>query len=465
MNRLLLTFEARAPDETMSAFSVGFISLGCAKNLVDSEHMATVLKNAHVRLAPSPEAADIILVNTCGFIGDAKEESIDVILRACALKQTGSCRAVIVAGCLIQRYQRQLQQAMPEVDAFIGLDQLDEIASVVRRLEQGESGILRVSRVSNRVFNPLSSRLVLTGGPFAYIKIAEGCNHQCAFCAIPGIRGRYRSRTISSIVKEAETLLSRGIRELDLISQDTTRYGYDLNCGIDLPKLLRALGKLGGQFWIRLLYGHPAHLSDELLETMGEISQVCRYLDVPIQHSHPAVLRAMRRAGGAAAVRAFPERARRRVPGVTLRTTCLVGFPGESAAHFNDLQAFVRETEFDHLGVFAFSPEENTAAGVMPQQVSAGTAHRRRARLMEVQQEIAFRKAAALKRNHDTVLLLRAGQRREWEARSAGQAPGVDGVTRVKGIGSHAESGTFMQVRYTGVDGYDLRAVADVLRG
>jgi ribosomal protein S12 methylthiotransferase len=354
---------------------------------------------------------------------------------------------------------------MPEVDAFIGLDQLDEIASVVRRLEQGESGILRVSRVSNRVFNPLSSRLVLTGGPFAYIKIAEGCNHQCAFCAIPGIRGRYRSRTISSIVKEAETLLSRGIRELDLISQDTTRYGYDLNCGIDLPKLLRALGKLGGQFWIRLLYGHPAHLSDELLETMGEISQVCRYLDVPIQHSHPAVLRAMRRAGGAAAVRAFPERARRRVPGVTLRTTCLVGFPGESAAHFNDLQAFVRETEFDHLGVFAFSPEENTAAGVMPQQVSAGTAHRRRARLMEVQQEIAFRKAAALKRNHDTVLLLRAGQRREWEARSAGQAPGVDGVTRVKGIGSHAESGTFMQVRYTGVDGYDLRAVADVLRG
>jgi ribosomal protein S12 methylthiotransferase len=449
----------------MSTFSVGFISLGCAKNLVDSEHMATVLRAAHVRLAPSPEEADIILVNTCGFIGDAKEESIDAILRACALKQTGTCRAVIVAGCLIQRYRQQLQRAMPEVDAFIGLDQLNEIATVVRRLEQGESGILRVSSVSRKVFNPLPSRIILTGGPFAYLKIAEGCNHQCAFCAIPGIRGRYRSRTIPSVVKEAEILLGRGIRELDLISQDTTRYGHDLNSRVDLPRLLRALGKLGGRFWIRLLYGHPAHVSDELLETMGEVSQVCRYLDVPVQHSHPEVLRAMRRAGGAAAVRAFPERARRRLPGVTLRTTCLVGFPGETTVRFNDLQAFVREARFDHLGVFVFSPEENTAASGMPRQVSADTAHQRRAVLMEAQQEIAFRKAAALKGGHDTALLLRAGRRGEWEARSAGQAPEVDGVIRVKGLDSGARAGTFVPVRYTGFAGYDLRATAEVLRG
>lgn len=449
----------------MSTFSVGFISLGCAKNLVDSEHMATVLKAAQVRLAPSPEAADIILVNTCGFVGDAKEESIDAILRACALKVTGPCRAVIVAGCLIQRYRQQLQQALPEVDAFIGLDQLDEIASVVRRLEQGESGILRVSRVSRKVFNPLPSRIILTGGPFAYIKIAEGCNHQCAFCAIPGIRGRYRSRTIPSIVKEAETLLGRGIRELNLISQDTTRYGHDLKGGVDLPRLLRALGKLGGRFWIRLLYGHPAYVSDQLLDTMGEIPQVCRYLDVPVQHSHPEVLRAMKRAGGAAAVRDFPERARRRLPGVTLRTTCLVGFPGETAAHFNDLLAFVRETRFDHLGVFVFSPEENTVASGLPHPVAAGTAHRRRAGLMEAQQDITFRKAAALKGGDDTALLLRAGRRGEWVARSAGQAPDVDGQIRVKGLAAGAQAGGFVPVRYTGVAGYDLRATASVLRG
>ncbi len=449
----------------MSTFSVGFISLGCAKNLVDSEHMATVLKAAQVRLAPSPEAADIILVNTCGFIGDAKEESIDAILRACALKQTGPCRAVIVAGCLIQRYRQQLQKALPEVDAFIGLDQLDEIASVVRRLEQGESGILQVSSVARKVFNPLPSRIILTGGPFAYIKIAEGCNHQCAFCAIPGIRGRYRSRTISSIVREAELLLGRGIRELDLISQDTTRYGHDLNGGVDLPRLLRALGKLGGRFWIRLLYGHPAHVSDKLLETMGEIPQVCRYLDVPIQHSHPEVLRSMKRAGGAAAVRDFPERARRLLPGVTLRTTCLVGFPGETAVHFNDLRAFIRETQFDHLGVFVFSPEENTVASGMPHQVAAGTASRRRAGLMEAQQEIAFRKASALKGGDDMVLLLRAGRRGEWEARSAAQAPEVDGLIRVKGLDSSAKAGGFVPVRYTGVAGYDLRATAGMLRG
>jgi ribosomal protein S12 methylthiotransferase len=228
--------------------SVGFISLGCAKNLVDSEHMAAVLRAGGVTLARSPEEADIILVNTCGFIGDAKEESIDAILRACARKQTGDCRAVIVAGCLIQRYQAELQRSLPEVDAFIGLDQLPDIANVVRRLAGGESHIYQVSSVSSKVFSPLPERILLTGGPFAYVKIAEGCNHKCAFCAIPGIRGRYRSRRITDIVRESERLLGQGIRELNLISQDTTRYGSDLDDGTDLPKLLKSLGKIGGDF-------------------------------------------------------------------------------------------------------------------------------------------------------------------------------------------------------------------------
>ncbi len=441
-----------------SMLSVGFISLGCAKNLVDSEHMASVLRAEGIALARSPEEADVILVNTCGFIGDAKEESVDAILRACQLKQSGGCRAVIVAGCLIQRYQAELQRAMPEVDAFIGLDQLAEIGQVVRKLGQGESGILNVSAVSRKVFSPLPSRIILTGGPFAYLKIAEGCNHQCAFCAIPAIRGRYRSRGMDDIVKEAETLLGQGIRELNLISQDTTRYGHDRKDGADLPELLRRLGKLGGAFWIRLLYGHPAYLTDELLDTMGEVNQVCRYLDIPIQHAHDAVLKAMRRPGGMDAVRQFPEHARAWLPGVVLRTTCLVGFPGETGGQFNKLVRFVRATEFDHLGVFAYSPEESTAAAKLPRQVSSATAHRRRDKLMAIQQEIAFRKARAQRGREDEALLIRPLPNTQWEARSRGQAPEVDGITLVKGVSAKAKPGTLVKILYTGATGYDLKA-------
>ena len=443
----------------MSALSVGFISLGCAKNLVDSEHMAAVLRAERIVLAPSPEAADIVLVNTCGFIGPAKQESIDAILRACALKERGPCRAVIVAGCLIQRYREELQRAIPEVDAFIGLDQIGDIGTVVRDLERGQSGLLRVSETSRKVFQPLPSRIVLTGGPFAYVKIAEGCNHACAFCAIPGIRGRYRSRPIAGIVKEVEALLTGGIREINLVSQDTTRYGTDLGLKEGLPALLRALGKLGGRFWIRLLYGHPAHLSDELLDTMGAIPQVCRYLDIPIQHAHPSVLKAMRRAGGAGAVRSFPERARRRLPGVTLRTTCLVGFPGETRQQFQDLVSFVRDTQFDHLGVFTFSPEEGTAAAGLPSQVSKATAVRRRDRLMREQQAIAFGKTAARVGRTETVLLLKPGRRGTWEARGPHQAPEVDGVVRVRGI-PEGRPATLVKVRYSRAAGYDLQAAA-----
>lgn len=439
----------RGGKGTAASYSVGFISLGCAKNLVDSEHMATVLRDARVKLAPSPEEADIILINTCGFIGDAKRESIDAILNACALKQTGRCKAVIVAGCLTQRYREELRESMPEVDAFVGLDQLEAIARVVRRLERGEREIVRVGAVSRKVFSPRASRLVLTGGPFAYLKIAEGCNHRCAFCAIPGIRGRFRSRAVDDIVREAETLLGRGIRELNLISQDTTRYGHDRTDGADLPELLKALGKLGGRFWIRLLYGHPAHVTDELLETMGAIPQVCRYLDVPIQHSHPDILRAMRRAGGEKAVREFPERARRLLPGVVLRTTCLVGFPGETPAHFNHLVQFVREVEFDHLGVFAFSREENTGAFNLPGQVSEAAARLRRAKLFKAQSEIATRKQEARIGTLDTVLATAGGAGKyAVPARNAGQAPEVDSEVLVDTGRETVEAGAWLRVKY-----------------
>ncbi len=440
-------------------FSVGFISLGCAKNLVDSEHMATVLRDAHIGLAPAPEEADIILVNTCGFIGDAKQESIDAILKACEWKKSGACKAVIVTGCLSQRYREELQQSLPEVDAFLGLDQLEQIAGVIRRLERGEGGILRVSRVARKVFLPRASRLVLTGGPFAYVKIAEGCNHRCAFCAIPGIRGRFRSRPMDGIVREVEILLERGVKEINLISQDTTRYGADLAGREDLPRLLRALGRLGGKFWIRLLYGHPAHVTDEMLETMGAIPQVCRYLDVPVQHAHPDILRAMRRGGGEKAVRDFPARARERLPGVVLRTTCLVGFPGETPEHFRQLLDYVREAEFDHLGVFVFSREENTEAYRLPGQVSAAAAALRRSRLLQAQTGIAVRKQKARLGRQDTVLVL--GPRRGVRGvvcRNSGQAPEVDGEVRLEAGKPAPPTGDWVRVQYTGFRGPDLLA-------
>lgn len=443
-------------------FSVGFISLGCAKNLVDSEHMATVLRDSHVRLAPSPEEADIILVNTCGFIGDAKRESVEAILKACEWKKRGACKAVIVTGCLSQRYREELRGSLPEVDAFLGLDQLEQIAAVVRRLERGEDGILRVSRVARKVFRPRASRLVLTGGPFAYVKIAEGCNHRCAFCAIPGIRGRFRSRPLDDIVREAEILLEKGVRELNLISQDTTRYGSDLTAHADLPKLLRALGRLGGRFWIRLLYGHPAHLTDEILETMAGIPQVCRYLDVPVQHAHPDVLRAMRRAGGEKAVREFPARARRLLPGVVLRTTCLVGFPGETPAHFRYLLDYVREVRFDHLGVFAFSREENTEAHRLPGQVSTRAAALRRSRLLQAQTEIAVQRQQARMGGKDTVLVLgpvKGG--RGVAGRNAGQAPEVDGEVEIDTGKVSPVAGEWIRVKYTGFRGPLLLAAME----
>jgi ribosomal protein S12 methylthiotransferase len=440
------------------AFSIGFISLGCAKNLVDSEHMAGVLRTAGLTLARSPETADVILINTCGFIGDAREESIDAILRACERKTAGLCRAVIVAGCLTQRYRGELRAAIPEVDAMLGLDQLGEIARIVRRIERGERGILRVSAVSRRLYNPSARRIVLTGGPFAYLKIAEGCNHQCAFCAIPGIRGRYRSRRMADILREAETLLSGGVRELNLISQDTTRYGSDRGGRTHIAALVRALDRLGGRFWIRLLYGHPAHLDDALLDAMGESRRVCRYLDIPIQHSHPDILRAMRRAGGAAAVRDLPGRVRARLPGAALRTTCLVGFPGETAAHFAHLQAFVREADFDHLGVFTYSREEHTAAHDLPGPVSRAMAVRRRAALMRAQQAIVRRRLAAQVGRTETVLLIRPLEDGVWLARSARQAPEVDGVTRVAVGARPTRPGEFLKVRHTAVAGYDLAA-------
>lgn len=441
--------------------SVGFISLGCAKNLVDSQTMAGNLVAANITLAPTPEEADVVIVNTCSFIEDAREESMEMILSACTLKQEGVCRAVLVAGCMPQRYRDRIQQALPDVDAFIGLDELDRVPEIVRALDAGESGIVSISETSERLFEPVVP-VVFTAGAHAHLKIAEGCNHQCAFCAIPGIRGAHRSRTLDHIVAEAETLLGKGFRELDVISQDVTSYGRDLASEPSLADLVTSLGAIGGTFWIRLLYGYPSLVTDDLLEAMATTPQACHYLDIPIQHSHPDVLRAMRRGGTVSHVATMATRIRKAMPDAALRTTCLIGFPGETEEHFQHLLDFCRETRFDHLGAFVYSPEEGTPAYDMDKVPPLEVAEERYTRLLEQQKTIVDENNAALVGQTTRILLegMRDEEEHTWRGRSRRQAPEVDGETYVTGVPSDAGLGDFITATFTAPYDYDMRATA-----
>jgi ribosomal protein S12 methylthiotransferase len=446
------------PDAPIRA---GFVSLGCAKNLVDTQVMAGLLREHGMDLAPLPEEADVVIVNTCAFIEDARQESIENILALCELKRAGRCRAILVAGCLSQRYREDLRGALPDVDGFVGLDELDRVPDLVRRLAAGETGLCEVSGRARRLYEPPAKGIVLSSGAYAYLKIAEGCNHPCAFCAIPAIRGRHRSRAPAKIVAEARARVDMGFRELDVISQDTTAYGRDRRDGASLPALLRELGAaLPAPVWIRLLYGFPTGITDALLEAMVTTEGVCAYLDVPVQHSHPDILRAMRRGHTARAVRRLPHRVRERLPGAALRTTCLVGFPGETEAHFRHLLDYVREARFEHLGVFVYSPEEGTAAFGMRGRPRLRTAERRRQRLLEAQREIVDSRARDRLNTQTTVLLERPHPRRRacWIGRSQAQAPRVDGETRVANVPADAAAGQFARVCITGQDGYDIEA-------
>ncbi|MBI2441671.1 MAG: 30S ribosomal protein S12 methylthiotransferase RimO [Lentisphaerae bacterium] len=440
--------------------TVGFVSLGCAKNLVDSEVIATDLMTAGFQMASKPERADVVIVNTCAFIRDAQEESIAEVLAACRRKQRGHCRAVLVAGCMPQRYRREIQKLFPEVDAFIGLDELSRAGALIRRVLEGERGIATISPQARAVLEPSGQRLLFTGAPYAYLKIADGCNHTCTFCAIPQIRGRYRSRPVARIVAEAESLLARGVRELNLIAQDTTSYGNDLGARANLPALLKALGRLGGRFWIRLLYGYPRHLTEATLEVMSAVAQVCHYLDLPIQYSDSQVLRAMGRPDTEQSLRRLFARIRAVLPGVSLRTTCLVGFPGETERQFQNLLAFLSEIRFDHVAVFTYSNEENTPAVELPRAVPQVEAQRRQERLM-LQQRLRVAAAAKARIGRCEELLVERydPKRRVWLARSRGQAPEVDGLVYLQAPASSLKPGAFCRGRYVGAAGYDLRAV------
>ncbi len=426
---------------------VALLTLGCAKNLVDSERIASVLFEAGVEIVHEPDEADAAVVNTCGFIKPAKEESIDVILDVGALKAKGRLRTLVVTGCLSQRYGEELRDLLPEVDILTGVDPDGTARTVLRNL-----GIHQPS--SARPHPQHRARLTPTA--WSYLRISEGCDNRCAYCAIPLIRGPLRSRRMDEIVAEAGELVGSGARELNVIAQDTAGYGLDLDGRPRIHELIHELCRIDDLVWLRLLYLHPAHIHDELVDVMAAEPKVCAYADVPLQHVNNELLQRMGRRIDRAGIERVIARLRERIPDVTLRTTFMTGFPGESDAAFEELLGFVKEVRFDRVGCFAYSAEEGTAAFDMGDPVPEEVAEERRDRLMETQQTIAFDLATARVGECTTALLEDAPPTEDGQvpARSEHEAPDVDPVIYVAG-GADLKPGTFVGVRITHAAGYD----------
>ncbi|HVS16708.1 MAG TPA: 30S ribosomal protein S12 methylthiotransferase RimO [Thermoanaerobaculia bacterium] len=442
--------DAESP-ETEHPRRVGLISLGCPKNLVDSEIMLGQLRRRGYQLVDDLAQAETVIVNTCGFIDEAKQESIDTILEVAGRKGRG-VEKLYVAGCMVNRYGAELQAEIPEIDGFIGLDDLLEAPALVAL----GSSSTPPQQASHRVFDHTAPRLLTTRG-YAYLKVAEGCNNPCTFCAIPVWRGRFRSRTVESLVTEAQALERQGIVELCLLAQDTTRYGEDLGLGRHgLVRLVEALLRHTGIPWIRFLYAYPTTLDPELLRLMGSEPRLVSYLDMPLQHSHPELLRAMRRGGTAARYLRLLERARIVAPDVFLRTTFIVGFPGEREEHFAHLLDFVGQARFDHLGAFVYSPEPGTPAAALADRPKRAVSAARRRRLLEAQQPIALERRRRLVGSVLPMLVegVCAESEHLLQARHHGMAPDVDG--RVLINDGLAPAGRFAEVELTEAYADDL---------
>lgn len=426
-------------------------SLGCPKNLVDSEMMLGLIARDGAEIVLDPEAADVLIVNTCGFIGDAKKESIDTILDLARLKQSDPAKRLVVAGCLVQRYGTELQTALPEVDAFLGTGDFTRLPEILANGTQADAGAYGGAA---HLLPDLAIPRVRTGQFFsAYLKVSEGCDHRCSFCIIPKIRGRHESRSLPSVLAEAEALVADGAVELNLIAQDLTAYGRDRRDGSSLAGLLRALARIDGLRWIRLLYTYPRYVSEALLEVIASEPKVCRYIDMPLQHISDRMLRRMRRERDGAAVRRLLERIRQRVPGIALRTAFIVGFPGETDADFAELLEFVRNARFERVGVFRYSQEHGTTAADLPDQISEPIKRRRRDALMRAQAEVSAARNRTLVDTEQSVLICGEDGRGRLYGRLATQAPEIDGVVYLRGP---AVAGSIIQVRITGGGTYDL---------
>ncbi len=483
-----------APEETSSVplatTKIGFVSLGCPKNLVDSEVMMGLLSRGGAEITSRAEDADVIVVNTCSFIDSAKQESVDTILEMARHKTAGRARKLIVAGCLVERYRNEIQKNIPEVDAVVGTGELEQILSAAgiesrpstsaaspfvilnsrsegdareaagRFSKQGWDGA--IADLPNYLYDDTTPRLLATPKYSAYIKIAEGCDHPCSFCIIPQLRGKFRSRRFESVIAEAQQLAKRGVREITLVGQDTTCYGEDLGLKDGLPLLLERLAQIEDLYWIRFLYAYPNKITGKLLETIAAHEKICSYIDVPLQHASPAVLKSMKRGAGADIFLKSIDKMRRTIPDLTLRTSFIVGFPGETKQDFEQLCDFVRAAQFDWMGVFGYSDEEGVQAFELGEKVPQREIERRRKKLMSIQKQISRRKKRALVGRQFDLLLQGPSSETEllWEGRTAMHAPEIDGTVYVNDFGDHEDvrEGGIYRCEITEAHDYDLVA-------
>lgn len=483
---------------------VGFVSLGCPKNLVDSEVMMGMLQSSGAQITARAEDADVIVVNTCSFIDTAKQESVDTILEMAQHKVTGKAKKLVVAGCLVERYRKEIQKNIPEVDAVVGTGELESIlaaaginpasnasgnngpfvilnsTSASQSLKSGThsrpEGDLRqahgrfsraewdgaIADLPNYLYNETTPRVLATPRASAYIKIAEGCDHPCGFCIIPQLRGKFRSRHFESVMAEAERLAKGGVREVTLIGQDTTCYGEDLGLKDGLALLLERLAQVEELRWVRFLYAYPNKITGKLLETIAANGKICSYIDVPLQHASPAVLKKMKRGAGAEIFLRSIEKMRRVIPNLTLRTSFIVGFPGETHQDFEELCQFTQAAQFDWMGVFSYSDEEGSAAYHLENKVPQREIERRRKKLMQLQRQISKRNKARLTGNQFDVLALGPSEETEllWEGRTEMHAPEIDGKLFINDFGDHEElkAGEFYRCEITETHDYDLVA-------
>ena len=431
-----------------------FVSLGCDKNLVDSEEMLGLLTGNGFEIVDDETEAEAIVVNTCCFINDAKEESVNTILEMAEYKKAGSCKVLIVTGCMAQRYKNEIIEEVPEVDAVLGTTSYDHIVEAVEEALAGNGHV--VLEDVDALPDVKEKRLVTTGGHYAYMKIAEGCDKHCTYCIIPKLRGNYRSVPMEKLLAEAKDLADQGVKELILVAQETTVYGKDLYGEKSLHKLLRELCKISGIQWIRILYCYPEEIYDELIRTIKEENKVCHYLDLPIQHASDAVLKRMGRRTSKAQLVEIIEKLRKEIPDICLRTTLITGFPGETQEQHEELKDFVDEMEFDRLGVFTYSPEEDTPAATMTEQIPEEVKEDRQAELMELQQEIAFDLAEDMVGREVLVMIEgKVADENAYVGRTYKDAPNVDGLIFIN-TDEELMSGDFARVRVTGALEYDL---------
>lgn len=430
------------------------VSLGCDKNRVDSEVMLGLLLRAGHSIVNRPEEADVIIVNTCGFIDPAKEESVETILEQAQYKKMGKCRLLIVTGCLAQRYSKEIINEIPEVDAVIGTGRFTEILDVINRCESKHE---RLVAVDNPRFPDINGipRVLTTPSYTAYLKISEGCSNRCTYCVIPQLRGPHVSRPMDHVLEEAQLLVDRGVKEIILVGQDLTRYGQDLKGDISLVKLIKELVKIPGLVWVRLLYCYPDRVTDELIDAIAQEEKVCNYIDIPIQHIHPEILRKMNRPANPEQIKSLLAKLRKRIPDIIIRTSLIVGFPGEGNAEFQELLDFVKEYQFNRVGVFPYSKEEGTPAARLPGQVDERTKEARRDALMSIQQKISKRLNRQRVGQICKVLIEGTSSEGVYFGRSYGEAPEIDGQVFV--ISDRPlKAGDFVNVKITKAYEYDL---------